>query len=122
MWGGMVLGGGKAYLWAVRQEWLAHPLGIVKEFRMIEPDTISISRKPNRRLLLWAAVIGCAAVLVVAWLGYKWYVDREYRAAIEEADRLDPGWRLAELGAARRYGPDSQAAALQRLAAGQLSP
>ena len=66
---------------------------------MMEPDTILLSSKPRRRMLLWAAVIGCPFVLVFAWLGYKWYLDREYRAAIEEADRLDPGWRLAELEA-----------------------
>jgi hypothetical protein len=71
---------------------------------------------------LWAAVVGCPVVLVVAWLGYKWYLDREYRAAIEEADRLDPGWRLAELEAARRDVPDSENAAMQALAARKLLP
>src|SRR5207249_12186268 len=86
--------------------------------RMLEPDTILLPSKPRRRMLLWAAVIGCPFVLVFAWLGYKWYLDRDYRAAIEEADRLDPGWRLAELEAARAEVPDSENAALQ-VAAGK---
>ncbi len=89
---------------------------------MLEPDTILLSSKPRRRMLLWAAVIGCPFVLVFAWLGYKWYLDREYSAAIEEADRLDPGWRLAELEAARAEVPDSENAALQVLAAKKLLP
>jgi len=89
---------------------------------MMEPDTILLSSKPRRRMLLWATVIACPFVLVLAWLGYKWYLDRDYKAAIEEADRLDPGWRLAELEATRPEMPDAENAALQVLAAKRLLP
>src|SRR5262249_25970071 len=61
-------------------------------------------------------------VLIFAWLGYKWYLDRECRAAIAEADRLDPGWRLFDLEAARAQVPDEENAALQVLAAKKLIP
>ena len=67
---------------------------------MIEPDAIALSAKPRWRVLVWTAVITGPLVLILAWLGYQWYWDRDFRAAIEQTDRLDPGWRLAELEAA----------------------
>src|SRR5207248_825627 len=56
------------------------------------------------------------------WLGYQWYWDRAFRTAIAEADRLDPGWRLMELEAARAEIPDSENAAIQVLAVRKLLP
>src|ERR1700756_2904212 len=89
---------------------------------MIEPDTIPLSTKPRRRLLLWGAMICGPILLVLAWLGYQWYWDRDFRAAIAEADRIDPGWRLMELETSRAEVPDSENAALQVLAAKRLIP
>jgi hypothetical protein len=89
---------------------------------MVEADAIPLLSKPRRRLLLWVAVFGCPAVLILTWLAYRWYLGREYRAAIAEADRLDPGWRLFELEAARAEVPDEENAALQILAAKKLMP
>jgi hypothetical protein len=78
---------------------------------------------PRRRLLRWSALIGIPSLLLaLASLGYNWYLDREYRAAIEEADRLDPGWRLADLEAARVDIADNENAAVHLLAAGKLLP
>src|SRR5260370_41379710 len=99
------------------------PTKIAKEMRMMEPDTILLSSKPRRRMLWWSAVIGGLPLLaILAWLAYFWYADREYRAAIAEADRLDPGWRLADLEAARAEVPDAENAALQVLTAKRLLP
>src|SRR5262249_15879624 len=89
---------------------------------MIEPETIPLLSKPRRRLLLWVAVIGCPAVLILTWLAYRWYLGREYRAAIAEADRVDPGRRAPDLGWARAQLPDEENAALQILAAKKLIP
>ncbi len=88
----------------------------------MEIEAIPKPRRPIRRMLMWGAPIACPVIFLMAWLGYEWYQDRELRAAIAEADRLDPGWRLAELEAARAEVPDEENAALQVLAARRLIP
>src|SRR5713101_4736278 len=92
-------------------------------FKMIESDTIVTSSKRRPRWI-WGSALIVAPVLLLglAWWGYKWRLEREYRAAIEEADRLDPGWRLADLEAARAEIPDAENAALEVLAAARLMP
>src|SRR5260370_25662030 len=89
---------------------------------MMDTETIATSRRPLRRKLLWGALIACPFIFLLAWLAYEWYQDRELQAAIAEADRLDPGWRLADLEAARAEIPDEEKAALQVLAAKKLVP
>jgi hypothetical protein len=60
---------------------------------------------------------------VLGWFGYRWLVDDwALQEAIAEADRLDAGWRLAELDAKRAVVPDEQNGALQVMAAAQLIP
>jgi hypothetical protein len=88
-----------------------------------ESDTIAILNRPRRRLWLWSGlIVGPFLVLGLAWWGYEWHMQREYRAAIEEADRLDPGWRLEELEAARAQISDAENGALQVLKAKGLLP
>jgi hypothetical protein len=80
---------------------------------------------PLRRRMMWGfTLLGCCALLLrLGWVHYKWHLDElEYREAIEEADRLDPGWRLEDLEAARAVIPDAENSALQVLAAHQLVP
>jgi hypothetical protein len=89
---------------------------------MFEPDTIVLSTKPRWRRLWWSAAITGPLLLISAWLGYQWYWDRDFRAAIAETDRLDPGWRLFDLEAARAEIPDSENSAIQVLAAKKLLP
>jgi hypothetical protein len=89
---------------------------------MIEPDAIALSTNPRLRKLLWAALPSALILLVLAWLGYQWYWDRDFRAAIADTDRLDPGWRLMELETARAVVPDSENAALHVLAAKKAMP
>jgi hypothetical protein len=78
----------------------------------------------RRRPFLRLALVLLAAVLFgVGVLGYLWYTtDRARREAIAEADRLDPGWRLADLEAARAPVRDAENGALQVQAAAALLP
>jgi hypothetical protein len=80
--------------------------------------------KRRRRPLVRVALALLLIVLVgVSWLGYEWHrAARERREAEAEADRLDPGWRLAELEAARAAVPDEENSALQVRAAFKLLP
>src|SRR4029077_4237391 len=82
-----------------------------------ETETIVKTNRPRRRILWWSALLGIPVLLLVlAYLGYQWHLDRECRAAIEDAGRRDRGWRLADLEAARSDIPDKENAALQILA------
>jgi hypothetical protein len=80
--------------------------------------------KRRRRPLFRVALALLLIVLVgVSWLAYEWHrAERERREAEAEADRLDPGWRLTELEAARVIVPDEENSALQVRAAFKLLP
>ncbi len=71
------------------------------------PATPSASSPParrgrwRRRILLFL-VVGLMGAAVVAWVLFQWTARATLARAIAEADRLDPGWRLADLMAARR--------------------
>ena len=84
----------------------------------------TLTKPTKRRPLLWGACTFLLAVLtVLGWFGYRCLVDDwAVQEAIAEADRLDPGWRLAELVAKRAAVPDEQNGALQVMAAAQLIP
>ncbi len=43
----------------------------------------------------------------------SWQADLKYQAAVAEADRLDPGWRLDDILAAREKMPDQENSALR---------
>ena len=56
---------------------------------------------------------------------YYWLLgssNRQIQAAMDEADRLDPGWQFADLEAARAVIPDKENSALHVLAARELLP
>jgi hypothetical protein len=74
-------------------------------------------RWPRRVLKAVLLLIGVAvgAYYLLAYLG-----TRDLAAAIAEADRLDPGWRLDEMQAARAKLADGENSALQVLAADAL--
>jgi hypothetical protein len=74
---------------------------------------------------LWRGILVLLGVVLlgVGWLGYLRYVaDRDLHEALAEADRLDPGWRLADLEAARAAVPDAENGGLQVQAAAALLP
>jgi hypothetical protein len=75
------------------------------------PDPLLSKRR--RRLALLACVVFlllAGAVLIIRMLLLP--SEQELRAALAEADRLDPGWRLEELEARRRQVPDEENSAL----------
>src|SRR5262245_52909418 len=78
----------------------------------------------SRRKKWLAAVI--ATALASAPLGLFYYhtteTDRELGAAIAEADRVDPGWRLKDLEAKRAVIPTEENSALCVMAARSLLP
>jgi hypothetical protein len=88
----------------------------------METEAITTTRRPHLRKLMWGALIASPFLFLLAWRGYEWYLDRDLREAIAEADRLDPGWRLMDLEAARAEVSDEENAALQVLAAKKLLP
>jgi hypothetical protein len=91
---------------------------------MSTPIQPAVDAPPRRRPFLRLVLVLLAAGLLGAGaLAYVWYAaDRARREAIAEADRLDPGWRLAELEAARAPVPDAENGALQVQAADALLP
>lgn len=64
--------------------------------------------RKKRRLWLWLGVP--TLLLMIAALGVALYVrgqvDRRLAAAIAEADRDDPNWRIADVMANREAIPD----------------
>jgi hypothetical protein len=50
-------------------------------------------------------LLGLVGGAVLLWAWAQWTAHRRLERAVAEADRLDPGWRLADLMAARRPVP-----------------
>ena len=77
----------------------------------------------RRRLMIAAATI---AIVVAILAGVGWYLDwaeqRDFAEALAETDRLDPGWRLEDIEAARRQIPDEKNGALIVLSARRKMP
>jgi hypothetical protein len=72
----------------------------------------------GRRIL--KAFLLLIVVALVAYFLFSFLGGRELAAAIAEADRLDPGWRLDDLEAAGRDIPDDENAARRVAAAHRL--
>lgn len=71
--------------------------------------------RPHSRLWLKLAI---SAILLVStplagWWYLSWSEEREFQALLAETDRLDPGWRLEEILAARPALPDERNSAKQ---------
>jgi hypothetical protein len=81
------------------------------------PESPPLPARGRRRwrLLLFVLV---PLVLLVAAYGYLLVIgDRRVRDALAETDRLDPGWRLEDIEAARDVIPDGENSVLTVLAA-----
>jgi hypothetical protein len=75
------------------------------------------SRSPVRSRLRWLclgviAAIVALAITTGAYLYHEHLVEQDLLDAIAEADRLDPGWRLEEMEAARAAVPDAENSAI----------
>jgi hypothetical protein len=77
---------------------------------------------PRRR---WY-ILGLALLLIAIPAGFVLFIHNQVtgriREAEAEADRLDPGWRLEELEAARAKIPDSENSALAVIETARLMP
>jgi hypothetical protein len=83
------------------------------------PDPLLSKRR--RRLAFLACTVFlllAGAVLIVRMVLLP--SERELQAALAEADRLDPGWRLEELEARRRPVPDEENGALLIISIGHV--
>ena len=84
---------------------------------MDEPGTLT---KPSlgprrsrwRKRLLLGSLLGVPLCLITCIVYVNHFLDRALQEAIAEAERLDPGSRMAELQAKRAPIPDAQDAAL----------
>jgi hypothetical protein len=80
--------------------------------------------KPSRRRRYWLIALSgffVAGAAVMTFLGYV-RPDLAEREAVAEADRLDAGWRMEDLVAARQPVPDAENSAHVILAAAKLIP
>src|SRR5947209_5576305 len=91
---------------------------------MSTPSSPPLDAPPRRRVLRRVVLVLLAVGLLgVGFLAYVWYAsDCMLREAKAEADRLDPGWRLADLEAARAEVPAEENSAFQIRAAQALLP
>ncbi len=70
----------------------------------------------KRRRWPWALILvalGGLVSLAGGWLAVRSFTNGKLAAAIAEADRLDPGWRLPDLIARREKIPDAENAAIR---------
>jgi hypothetical protein len=86
------------------------------------PSTLVAPQR--RRRLQRVVLVLFLLLLVVVWgAAFLWYgTERALREAEAEVDRLDPGWRLADLEAARAEIPDAENGAFQVQAVRALLP
>lgn len=80
---------------------------------MSAPSTLAANEKqPSamRRCLRWTAVLVTLLILVAAgWYFYQRHgLENQLRQAQEALDRREPGWRLADIEAAREIIPDEE--------------
>jgi hypothetical protein len=86
----------------------------------------SLVKRPSR-LWAWLRAIGFGIQLTLAFafvnFGARAYIVRtRLQAVLADMDRTDPGWRLADVEAARAVVPDAENSALRIMAANKLLP
>lgn len=93
------------------------------------PDLIPSRPVVKRPSCLWAwlRAIGFGIQLSLAFafvnFGVRAYIVRtRLQAVLADMDRTDPGWRLADIEAARAVVPDAENSALRVIAANKLLP
>ncbi|HJT77076.1 MAG TPA: hypothetical protein VJ739_07710, partial [Gemmataceae bacterium] len=79
-------------------------------------------RKRRRWGCLALGLLVPAVLLVGGYVFLRVRANQELREAVAEADRLDPGWRLEDVEAARLQLPDQENSALQVTAVAALVP
>jgi hypothetical protein len=82
---------------------------------MVQADVTTQAEPRSRRrrkILVLAAVLVPLVVGGIYWPLLRYLSQKEERAAVEETDRLDPGWRWEDLLSRRVAIPDEENAAL----------
>src|SRR5882757_732183 len=75
-------------------------------------DPTAVADRPRRRWRFWLLFVGLPVLaLVLSGVGWVIRAKSGLQSAIEEADRLDPRWRLEEIEADRATPPSGQNAA-----------
>ncbi len=79
---------------------------------MFRDDPAETIAPPPRRTRFWLLVVGLPLLFgVLALVGWLVSINTGLQSALAEADRLDPGWRLEEIEAARETPPPGRNAA-----------
>jgi hypothetical protein len=93
---------------------------------MTAPDALDTAPRLLRRRRRKRIILGMLLAFALVGTAYGvliWFLtDRDLHEAIEQADRLDPGWRLEDLQNKRAEIPDGQNSALVVLKAARLLP
>jgi hypothetical protein len=86
----------------------------------------NLSRPGSQWLRRSLVVVGVSAVTLLVVAGIPLYsshaAEQRWQQAIAEVERLDPGWRLKDLGAKRAVIPDDANSAILVIKAKQLVP
>ena len=79
-------------------------------------------RRHLKRVLIALLAFSPVVLVVGAWLALRSAAGSKLRSALATADRLDPGWRLAELESKRAVVPDTENSAPRVRAAFAMIP
>jgi hypothetical protein len=85
------------------------------------------SSKPRRLWLRWLKRLGMVLLPALALVAFRqgWLhpeAIKKFRETLAEMDRAEPGWRLADIEAARQQVPEEENSARVVVAAGKLLP
>jgi len=92
---------------------------------MNETQALALRSSPPRRRWRWRILSGLAMIFLIGAGFYGYLLVRGtwlLNEAIAEAERLDPGWRLADLEAQRVLVPDDENGAVTVVATRRLLP
>jgi hypothetical protein len=88
-----------------------------------KPNSSVATNSPRRRKISFLALLVLLPAAVAGFYFYQRFsAEARLQKAIEEADRLDPDWRFADLEAHRKEVPDAENGILQALEARRLLP
>ena len=87
------------------------------------PRALMRSPRTALRVALRCLPLFLPLALLIAWYGRLWIASQAaLNAAITEADRLDPGWRMDDLGGQHRPVPPERNSILKIVEAARLKP
>jgi hypothetical protein len=94
----------------------------MKEIEIPEHWGFTSPRPKGRKIILLGSLIIIPLCLAIPFVYFAFSSDRELQAALAEADRLDPGWRIPALEEKRKTIPDAENSGPVLIAAKTLMP